>query len=93
MKNAHAIIDNETSIVRNVVVWHGAEWTPPRNHFVVHDCDGSIGDYWDRDTNKFYTRDLKRRMIVDGKNAEVELTEDEKNRILPILTKVFGVQE
>jgi hypothetical protein len=93
MKNSHAIIDSKTCLVRNVVIWDGGRWLPPLDHFVVNDCDGQIGDYWDRDSNIFYTKKLKRRIRVEDKVGEAELTDEEKNKILPILTKVYGVQE
>jgi hypothetical protein len=43
MQNRHALIDNKTGLVRNVIIWEGAEWLPPRDHSVIHDCDGQIG--------------------------------------------------
>lgn len=90
-KNVHAVIDAKTNIVRNRVVWDGAEWLPPRDHHVVHNCDGQIGDYWHEESNTFYTARKKRRVVVDGKCGEVELTELEKKNILPVLEKVYTV--
>lgn len=92
MKNKHAIIDAKTGLVRNIVIWEGAEWLPPKDHFVVHDCDGQIGDYWHQDTNTFYTSNQKKRIRVDGKVGEVELTDDEKSSVLPILQEKFSVK-
>ncbi len=84
MKNNHALIDPKTGLVRNVIIWEGAEWTPPRDHYVVHDCDGVIGDYWDQDNNCFYTPEGKRRCRdVRGKCGSEELNDEEKARKLP----------
>ena len=93
MKNKHAIIDAKTGLVRNIVIWEGAEWLPPKNHFVVHDCDGQIGDYWHQDSDTFYTQNMKRRYRDEnGKVGEVELTDDEKSSVLPILQEKFSVK-
>lgn len=90
MKNRHAIIDAKTGLVRNVVIWDGAEWLPPRDHAVVHNCDGQIGDYWHQDSDTFYTVNMKRRYRDDqGKVGEAELSSDEHNVIKPVLEKVF----
>lgn len=90
MKNRHAIIDGKTGLVRNVVIWNGAEWTPPRDHYVVHDCDGQIGDYWHQDSDTFYTQNLKRRYRDEnGKVGELDLTADEESSIKPLLEKMF----
>jgi hypothetical protein len=48
----HAIVD-ENNMVVNVVVWHGAEWLPPRNHTVVRHENCDIGDKYDPTTNSF----------------------------------------
>ena len=49
----HAIIDNNTKMVVNVVLWEGKEWLPPRNHLVIQDDNASIGDTWD-EINKVF---------------------------------------
>lgn len=91
MKNRHAIIDAKTGLVRNVVIWDGAEWLPPRDHFVVNDCDGQIGDYWHQDSDTFYTQNMKRRFRdAEGKAGEAELSADEQNMMSPVLEKVFA---
>jgi hypothetical protein len=93
MKNSHAIIDSKTNKVRNIVIWEGAEWLPPRDHYVVNNCDGQIGDYWHKDTNSFYTYNLKRRYrTADYKVGEMDLTSDEQAEVLPTLQKVFAKQ-
>jgi hypothetical protein len=89
MKNVHAIIDSKTNIVRNKVLWDGAEWLPPRDHYVFHNCEGQIGDYWHKDSNLFYTANKKRRVVVAGKCGEIDLTQEEHTNILPILEKVY----
>lgn len=49
----HAIIKDNKVI--NVVIWEGQEWTPPRDHMVVHCADGrcDIGDIYNEQTNTF----------------------------------------
>lgn len=49
----HAIINNETKKVVNIVIWEGAEWLPPRDHLVVQSDDANIGDSFDENTNLF----------------------------------------
>ena len=49
----HAIINAKTHKVVNVCIWEGAEWLPPKDHFVVKTDDGDIGDDWDEKANKF----------------------------------------
>lgn len=49
----HAIVENDTKIVVNIVLWEGAEWLPPRNHFVVQNDTVNIGDLYDEATNTF----------------------------------------
>ncbi len=91
MKHNHALIDPKTGLVRNVIVWEGAEWTPPRDHYVVHDCEGTPGDYWDQDNKCFYTPRMKRRFRDEhGKCGEKDLNEDEKKRnVAERLKKIY----
>lgn len=49
----HAIVNKDTKKVVNVVVWEGAEWLPPRDHFVVQNDKVDLGDVWDEKTNTF----------------------------------------
>ncbi len=90
LKNNHALIDPKTGLVRNVIIWDGAEWTPPRDHYVVHDCDGVIGDYWDQNNNCFYTINGQRRYRDErGKCGEKPLNPEEEQRVKPHLDKIF----
>lgn len=50
----HAVVDEKTHIVKNVIKWDGvANWRPPVGTYVVrHDiCD--IGDFYDKGANQF----------------------------------------
>lgn len=49
----HAIVDNETNRVVNVVIWDGAEWLPPRNSLVIQNDNVGVGDIYDPKTNTF----------------------------------------
>ena len=49
----HAIVNNDTKKVVNVVIWEGHEWLPPRNHLVVQNDVVNIGDIYDVETNAF----------------------------------------
>lgn len=89
MKNRHALVDAKTGLVRNIIIWEGHEFVPPRDHYVIHDCDGQIFDYWHQDTNTFYTPNGKRRIRVDDKIGEVELTQSEKDGIQSRLTAIY----
>ena len=89
--NRHAIIDPQTGLVCNIIVWEGAEFIPPRNHYVVKDCDGQMGDYWHQDEDCFYTADGKRRFRDErGKIGEQELDDHEKEHILPRLEEIYA---
>lgn len=90
MEYTHALIDAKNNIVQNIIVWKGAEWIPPRGHYVIHNADGAIGDYWHKDTNTFYTMHGKRRgKDAAGKLMEIELNQDEMQHIYPILMTVY----
>jgi len=76
--NHHAIIDPKTRLVRNVIVWDGNSWLPPKDHYVVNNCDATIGDYWHQETNRFYTPNKKRRMRnEEGHYYEVDLDKED----------------
>lgn len=49
----HAIVNNETKKVVNVVIWEGAEWLPPRNHLVIQNDQADIGDDYDSTSDTF----------------------------------------
>lgn len=49
----HAIVEMESNKVVNVVVWDGAEWLPPRDHWVVQHDRANIGDIYDVESNTF----------------------------------------
>lgn len=49
----HAIINHKTQKVVNIVVWEGAEWLPPRDHWVVRTDLGDIGDDYNKEKNVF----------------------------------------
>lgn len=49
----HAVINNDSKKVVNIVIWEGAEWLPPRNHIVVRTDKGNIGDIYDEKANDF----------------------------------------
>lgn len=53
----HAIV-NKDKVVVNVIVWEGAEWLPPKNHWVVQHDSVNIGDIYDEESNSF-TRNIK----------------------------------
>lgn len=48
----HAVVNKDNKVV-NVVIWNGAEWLPPRNHYVIR-CDNcDIGDTYDPQKKEF----------------------------------------
>lgn len=62
-----ALVNNDTRKVVNCIIWEGAQFLPPKNHFIVrHDlCD--MGDHWDEKTNTFF------RIAEDGTMTEKSL--------------------
>ena len=56
----HAIVNNETRKVVNVVIWEGKEWLPPRNHLVVMSDSADIGDDYDEKSRKFTKNNLSK---------------------------------
>lgn len=52
-----AVIENDSNIVVNIIVWEGAEWLPPRNHKVIRSDEANIGDIYNEETNKFLKKD------------------------------------
>lgn len=43
------IIDKEGNVV-NVIIWDGAEWLPPKNHYVVQLDNIDVNDFYDLKT-------------------------------------------
>jgi hypothetical protein len=90
MKNRHALVDSKTGLVRNIIIWEGKQWLPPKDHYVLHDVEGQIGDYWHQEDKCFYTPEFKRRRLDEqGKVYQEELTTLEKNHIEPRLTQIY----
>jgi hypothetical protein len=50
----HAIVNKEGTVV-NVVIWEGAQWLPPKDHYVVQHDQANIGDKYDFQSNSFST--------------------------------------
>ena len=48
----HAVC-NKDGLVVNVIVWEGAEFLPPRDHYVIHSATVDIGDVYNIETNTF----------------------------------------
>lgn len=71
MKNRHALVEAKTGLVRNIIIWEGHALVPPAGHYIIHDCEGSIGDYWHQDSNTFYTC-RKREEYVTNRDALVK---------------------
>jgi hypothetical protein len=49
----HAIVNQDTLKVVNVVIWEGAEWLPPKDHLVIQDDWVNTGDVYDPLTGTF----------------------------------------
>lgn len=47
------VVENETNIVVNSIIWDGAEFLPPRNHLVIQSDTARIGDIYDVETKTF----------------------------------------
>jgi hypothetical protein len=48
----HAVV-NKNNVVINIIVWDGAEWTPPRGTTVVQNDNAAIGDIYNPSDNTF----------------------------------------
>lgn len=48
----HAIIDRQGNVV-NIIEWEGAEWLPPRNHYVIQSDTADVGDQYNFITKQF----------------------------------------
>lgn len=48
----HALVNQENKVV-NVIIWEGAQWLPPHNHYVVRCDQCDIGDTYNPETNTF----------------------------------------
>ncbi len=50
----HAVINPDNKVV-NIIVWEGANWSPPRDHVVVNisNMECHIGDKYNPITNTF----------------------------------------
>lgn len=48
-----AVVENETKLVVNCIVWDNAEWLPPRNHLVIQSDTARIGDIYNEETKSF----------------------------------------
>lgn len=88
--NRHVLIDSKTGLVRNIIIWEGKQWLPPKDHYVLHDVEGQIGDYWHQEQKCFYTPLLKKRGLDDeGKVTHLDLTDSEKITIEPLLFQIY----
>jgi hypothetical protein len=49
----YAVIDNDSKEVVNVIIWQGAPWEPPANHFIIQSDEAGIDDIYDENTQTF----------------------------------------
>ncbi len=48
----HALVNKEGLVV-NVIIWQGAEWLPPTDHYVIQSDSANINDVYNFETNVF----------------------------------------
>ncbi len=48
----HAIVNKDGKVV-NVIIWEGAEFLPPRDHYVIQSDVADMGDSYDFDKKEF----------------------------------------
>jgi len=53
-----ALVENETNLVVNIIVWDGAKWLPPRDHSVIQSDTANIGDLYDPQTQTFLQQNI-----------------------------------
>lgn len=68
----HVLMNSKFEVV-NVIIWEGAEFVPPRNHYVMKDDVGQLGDWYDKESGIFITPEKKKRLCIEGKCAHEEL--------------------
>lgn len=56
----HAIINNQTRKVVNIVIWEGKEWLPPRDHLVAASDSADVGDDYDERSKTFIKNNLSK---------------------------------
>lgn len=86
----HIVVDNDTRLVTHILIWNNDLILPPPNTLMFMDAKASIGDWWCEDNDRFYTPNKKRRIVVDNRLGEQELSEDEKRFVGPKLEAVFS---
>lgn len=64
----HAILNEDGEVV-NVILWQGAEWLPPRGHWVIQDDQCSIGDVYDLEKGVCIKR-RNEQVSIDPKEAQ-----------------------
>lgn len=83
-----AVIENATKTVVNIIVWEGAEWLPPRDHFVIESDYAQIGDTYDENEKIFHynwpgheLQKVKDQILAKEKEAKkLEETKKEEER-------------
>lgn len=48
----HALV-NKDNVVVNIILWDGAEWKPPVDHYVIQSDEAQINDIYDPQNNVF----------------------------------------
>lgn len=66
------MIDKETKLVVNVIVWDGkTQYAPPENTFLKCDSFCEKGDTWDEESQKFI-RPVQDLNIEEDMNTEIK---------------------
>ena len=89
----HIVVDNDTRLVTHILIWNNDLILPPPNTLMFMDAHAAIGDWWCEDNDRFYTHNRKRRIVIDNRLAEADLSEDEKHFVGPKLEAVFKKEE
>jgi hypothetical protein len=89
----HIVVDNDTRLVTHILMWNNDLILPPPNTLMFSDAIACIGDWWCEDNDRFYTPNKKRRIVIENRLAEVELSEDEKRFLGSKLDAIFNSKE
>lgn len=66
-----AIVNKDTKRVVNCIIWEGAEFLPPKNHYVIQNDYCDIDDIWNSETNLFYKLNDDGTMIEKSKAVSI----------------------
>ena len=84
-----ALVEKATGLVRNVIIWDGGEFLPPQNYYVVKSDACDVDCYYDQKRNTFFNKEYRKLISKNGTLEYVDMSDDERKSVGPILTRLF----